>query len=278
MGKKNVEANSNNRQCEDDTIVIERFSKKRYETYKAKGIPFKVVCDSGCLCEVKAFDCGVNNDQVLVESSYKFLGNDDVSAFYANQKSGSTQFRDGKLSIYCGPWFKRNDLVVKTKDGILGRDIFFWQGINLKENMFFSDWRAYSPYDDMHGSQFHQCRLGCNLKDDYDYPSGKTLHNHFRLATAKDFADYRKALRDHRITWEDDGRFYHYPHVGDHYYEIFFNHGVADFRECVLESEDTRPEISRLIMECDLTVHLELREKRVRKRVDEINKALGLKE
>lgn len=162
MGKKNVEANSNNRQCEDDTIVIERFSKKRYETYKAKGIPFKVVCDSGCLCEVKAFDCGVNNDQVLVESSYKFLGNDDVSAFYANQKSGSTQFAGGKLSIY----------------------------------------------------------------------------------------------RD----------------------EIFFNHGVADFRECVLESEDTRPEISRLIMKCDLDVHLELREKRVRKRVDEINKALGLKE
>ena len=30
-------------------------------------------------------------------------------------------------------------------------------------------------------------------------------------------------------------------------------------------------------MECDLTVHLELREKRVRQRVDEINKALGLK-
>ena len=73
-------------------------------------------------------------------------------------------------------------------------------------------------------------------------------------------------------------RSYHYPHVGDHYYEIFFNHGVADFRECVLESEDTRPEISRLIMRCDLTVHLELREERVRKRVDGINKALGLKE
>ncbi len=100
MGKKSVEANSNNKQCENDTIVIERFSKKRYETYKAKGIPFKIVCGSGRLCEVKAFDCGVNNDQVLVETSCKYFEKDDVSAFYANQEDGSTRFLEGKLSIY----------------------------------------------------------------------------------------------------------------------------------------------------------------------------------
>ena len=276
MGKKSVEANSSNKQCENDTIVIERFSKKRYETYKAKGIPFKIVCGSGRLCEVKAFDCGVNNDQALVESLCKFLGKDDVSTFYANQKNGSTQFSGGKLSIYRGPWFKRNDLVVKTIDGCVGRTIFFWHGINPKDNMLFAHWEAYSPYDDFHDSEFRPCTTGSDLKS--NLPGGGKGNYHFRLATAKDFIDYRKALRDHRITWEDDGRFYHYPHVGDHYYEIFFNHGVADFRECVLESYDTRPEISRLIMKCDLDVHLELREKRVRKRVDGINKALGLKE
>lgn len=33
----------------DDIIIIERFSKKRYETYKAKGIPFHVVCGKGRL-------------------------------------------------------------------------------------------------------------------------------------------------------------------------------------------------------------------------------------
>ena len=141
--------------------------------------------------------------------------------------------------------------------------------------MFLANWGVYSPYDDLHDSDFSQCTLGCKLEK--THPSGEVRDYHFRLATDKDIADYRNALRDHRITWEDDGRFYHYPHVGDHYYEIFFNHGVADFRECILESEDTRPEISRLIMKCDLDVHLELREKRVRQRVDEINKALGLK-
>lgn len=276
MGKKSVEANSNNKQCENDTVVIERFSKKRYETYKAKGIPFKVVGNSGRLCEIKAFDCGVNHDQVLVESSYKFLGKDDVSAFYANQKDGSTRFSEGNLSIYRGPWFKRNDLVVKTIDGCAGRTIFFWHGINPKDNMLFAHWEAYSPYDDLSDSEFRPCTSGGDLT--YNLPGGGKGNYHFRLATAKDLADYRKALRDHRIAWDVDGHFYHYPHVGDHYYEIFFNHGVADFRECVLESEDTRPEISRLIMKCDLGVHLELREERVRKRVDGINKALGLKE
>lgn len=44
------------------------------------------------------------------------------------------------------------------------------------------------------------------------------------------------------------------------------------------DSEDERPPISRLIMECDLSVNQELREKRVRRRVRDINEALGLKE
>lgn len=251
----------------DDIIIIERFSKKRYETYKAKGIPFHVVNGRGSLGEVKAFDCGVNHDEVFVEIAYKYLGRDYANGYYANQKNGRGQDReqDEKLFIYRGPWFKHNDLVVQTRDGIAGREIFFWHGINPKEKMFLVNWGAYSPYDDLHDSDFTKCTVGCELRN-----------THFRLATDKDIADYRNALRDHRITWEDEGRFYHYPHVGDHYYEIFFNHGVADFRECIVESEDTRPEISRLIMECDLTVHLELREERVRKRVDDINKALGL--
>ena len=260
----------------DDIIIIERFSKKRYETYKAKGIPFHVVCSLGRLCEVKAFDCGDNHDQVFVESTFEYLGKNRTSGHYANQKNGCTQYRnkDGKLFILRGPWFKNNDLVVLTKDGIAGRKIFFWQGIRPGSNMFLANWGVYSPYDDLYDSDFSHCTLGCDLRDTNS--NGHTRNYHFRLATDKDIADYRNALRDHRITWEDNGRFYHYPHVGDHYYEIFFNHGVADFRECVLESEDTRPEISRLIMECDLTVHLELREKRVRERVDKINIALGL--
>lgn len=36
---------------ENDNIIIERFSKKRYITYKAKGIPFHVVSSRGRLCE-----------------------------------------------------------------------------------------------------------------------------------------------------------------------------------------------------------------------------------
>lgn len=261
----------------NDIIIIERFSKKRYETYKAKGIPFHVVNGKGRLCEVKAFDCGVNHDQVFVEYAYKYLGRDYTNGYYANQKNGRGQDReqDGKLFIYRGPWFNHNDLVVRTRDGIAGREIFFWHGINPKENMFLANWGAYSPYDDLSDSEFRPCTSGSDLKS--NLPGDGKSDYHLRLATDKDIADYRNALRDHRITLEDDGRFYHYPHVGDHYYEIFFNHGVADFRECVLESEETRPEISRLIMKCDLDVHLELREKRVRQRVDEINKALGLK-
>lgn len=260
----------------DDIIITERFSKERYETYKAKGIPFHVVCSRGRLCEVKAFDCGNNHDQVYVESTDEYLGKNRTIGHYANQKNGCTQYReqDGKLFIYRGPWFKHNDLVVQTRDGIAGRSIFFWHGIRPKDNMFLAYSGVYSPYDDLHDSDFSQCTLGCDLRD---APSnGQIRNSHFRLATDRDIADYRNALRNHRITWEDSGRFYHYPHVGDHYYEIFFNHGEADFRECVLDSEDSRPETSRLIMKCDLTVHLELREKHVRQRVHEINKALGL--
>lgn len=261
----------------NDIITIERFSKKRYETYKKKGIPFHVVCGKGRLCEVKAFDCGKNKDQVYVESTYKYDGRDYTTGHYANQKNGCTEYKeqDGKLFIYRGPWFEHNDLVVAETEGNSGRTIFFWHGIRPKEKEYLENWGIYSPYDDMHNSDFSHCTLGCELnREDFE---GKMRYRHFRLATDKDIADYRNALRDHRITWEDNGYFYHYPHVGDHYFEIFFNHGVADFRECTFESEDTRPEISRLIMECDLTVGRELREKRVRKRVEEINKALGLK-
>lgn len=150
----------------DDIIIIERFSKKRYETYKAKGIPFHVVCGKGRLCEVKAFDCGDNHDQVFVESTYEYLGKARTSGHYANQKNGCTQYReqDGKLFIYRGPWFKHNDLVVQTRDGIAGREIFFWHGIRPKDNMFLANWGAYSPYDDLHDSDFSQCTLGCDLK------------------------------------------------------------------------------------------------------------------
>ena len=261
----------------DDVIRIERFSKKRYETYKKKGISFHVVSGNGRLCEVKAFDCGDNKDQVFVESTYKHCGRDYTDGLYANQKNGCTQYKeqDGKLFIYLGPWFKKGDLVVRTTDKTMGRVIFFWYGISPKENVYLENWGMYSPHEDMHDSQFSQCTLGCPVKrEDWD---GEYRNQHFCLATDKDIADYRKELRSHRITWEDNGRFYHYPHVGDRYFEIFFNHGVADFRERIMDNEENRPEISRLIMECNMTYNRELRESRVRKRVEEINKALGLK-
>lgn len=105
---------------DNDNIIIERFSKKRYITYKAKGIPFHVVSSRGRLCDVKAFDCGVNHDNVLVESTYKWCGKNQTSSHYANQKSGCTGYpnQDGKLFIYRGPWFEYNDLVVCTEDNI----------------------------------------------------------------------------------------------------------------------------------------------------------------
>lgn len=262
----------------NDNIIIERFSKKRYITYKAKGIPFHVVCDRGLLCEVKAFDCGDNHDKVLVERTYKWRGKNQTHSYYANQKSGCTGYshQDGNLFIYRGPWFEYNDLVVCTEDNIRGRYIFLWNKILPKEERFLACWKMYIPFENTDFTDFAQCLLGCDLKD--GYPKSKQRNLHFRLANDKDIADYSDALRKHRIIWAEDGRFYHYPLVGDHYYEIFFNHGVADFRERILENEDTRPESSRLIMECDMTVHLELREKRVKQRVYDINKALGLNE
>lgn len=263
---------------DNDNIIIERFSKKRYITYKAKGIPFHVVSSRGRLCDVKAFDCGDNHDKVLVESTYKLCGKNQTRSHYANQKSGCTGYPDqvGKLFIYRGPWFEYNDLVVCTKDNIRGRYIFLWNKILPKEERFLACWKMHIPFENTDSTDFAQCLLACDLKE--GYPKSKQRNLHFRLANDKDIADYKDALLKHRIIWADDGRFYHYPLVGDHYYEIFFNHGVADFRERILENEDTRPESSRLIMECDMTVHPEVREKRVKQRVDEINKALGLNE
>ena len=88
----------------DDIIIIERFSKKRYETYKAKGIPFHVVNGKGRLCEVKAFDCGEKKDQAFVEATFEWNGENRINSYYANQKNGCTQYReqDGKLFILRG--------------------------------------------------------------------------------------------------------------------------------------------------------------------------------
>lgn len=262
----------------NDTIIIERFSKKRYETYRKKGVPFHVAQGDGHHCEVKAFDCGKDKDMAFVEVTYVYQGKNKTDGRYFYQKNGRSPWRaEGSVYIYRGPWFERNELVVTTTDGIMGRRIFFWQGVRLKEKEYLALWNISSPYEDMSHSDFIQCTVGSGIENEYPWEEKETRPKHFRHATDKDIADYKRALRDHRITWEDDWRFYHYPHVGDHYYEIFFNHGVADFRERILESEDARPEISRLIMECDTTVHLELREKYVRERVSKINEALGLK-
>lgn len=262
----------------NDTIIIERFSKKRYETYRKKGVPFHVVNGEGHHCEVKAFDCGEDGDKAFVEATRVCQGENRKDAHYVYQKNGRSPWRaECSLYIYRGPWFERNELVVTTSDGITGRRIFFWHGVRPKEKEYFDHWSIYSPYEDMSNSDFTPCTVGSRLENDYPWVEKEKRPKHFRHATDKDIADYKSALRGHRITWEDDGRFYHYPHVGDHYYEIFFNHGVADFRERIFEFEDERPEISRLIMECDTTVHLELREKYVRERVSKINEALGLK-
>lgn len=251
--------------------LVEPFSKTRYQAYTSRGIPFRVVNGRGQLCEVKAFDSGKGKDQVLVEYTYEYLGKKYVSSYYASQRNGSypgTRDTDFKLFIYRGPWFEHNDLVVRTLPDTFGREIFFWRGLRPADKLFLAKCIISSPYADLHDSDFAQCILGCDVKDYKNYI--------FRLATDEDIADYRKELRHHRVAWEDDGRSYYYPHVGDHYYEIFFNHGVADFRELVLESEDARPEISRLIMRCDIQCSQKFREQRVRHRVDEINKALGL--
>lgn len=255
---------------ENKPFIFQRFTQKRYEDYKKKGIEFYVINAEGHYCEIQAFNCGENKDCALVEEHKTLEGEDRICTYYASQKTGSTQYRGntGKLFICQGPIFKTNNLVVQTNPHIAGRHIFFWHGCRPAKGEYISNWQAYSPFDDMSDSQFAQCSLGCTFHEG----------DMFRRANDKDIEDYQRALRDHRITWEDDGRFYHYPHLGDHYFEIYFENGRATFAERSFESEDERPPISRLIMECDLSVNQELREKRVRRRVRDINEALGLKE
>lgn len=255
---------------ENKPFIFKRFTMKRYEDYKKKGIDFYVINAEGNYCEIQAFNCGENRDCALVEEHNTSNGEERICTYYASQKTGSTQYRGntGKLFICQGPIFKTNELVVRTNVGIIGRQIFFWHGCRPDMGYYVSKWEAYSPFDDMRSSQFHQCSLGCFLHEG----------DRFRRANDKDIDDYKRALRDHRITWEDDGYFYHYPHVGDHYFEIFFQNGRATFAERSFDSEDERPPVSRLIMECNLSVNQELREKRVRRRVREINEQLGFKE
>lgn len=251
----------------NDTIKIEKFSKKRYEKYKEQGIPFRVVDSAGLLCEVRAFDCGSHQGKVFYETFKDRDGKDDLCGCYADQQTGFCKYRNIRLFIYREPWFEKGDLVVSERESSCSRRIFFWGGILPQKGEFVRKMSIIVAFDDLSHTQFSGCCLiGQNL--------GK---EHFRLATDKDIDDYSTALRTHRITWEDDGNFYHYPHVGDHYYEIYFNHGKADFRECILESESTRPEISRLIMECDMSCSKEIRELKVRDQVGKINEAFGLK-
>lgn len=250
----------------NNTIKIEKFSKKRYEKYKEQGIPFRVVDSNGLLCEVRAFDCGCHRSQVFYETFKDRYGKDDLCGCYADQQTGYSRCRRTRLFIYFGPWFEKGDLVVLS-DSSCSRKIFFWDGIRPQEGEILRKMSITDALGDLSYTQFSGC---CCIGQDL----GK---EHFRLATAKDIDDYSTALRHHRITWEDDGHFYHYPHVGDHYYEIYFNHGKADFRECILESESTRPEISRLIMECDMSCSKEIREFQVREQVGKINEALGYK-
>ena len=66
----------------NDTIIIERFSKKRYETYRKKGVPFHVVNGEGHLCEVKAFDCGEGEDKAFVEATSVYQGKNMKDAHY----------------------------------------------------------------------------------------------------------------------------------------------------------------------------------------------------
>lgn len=162
---------------DNDNIIIERFSKKRYITYKAKGIPFHVVSSRGRLCDVKAFDCGDNHDNVLVESTYKWCGKNQTSSHYANQKSGCTGYpnQDGKLFIYRGPWFEYNDLVVCTEDNIRGRYIFLWNKILPKEERFLACWKMYIPFENTDFTDFAQCLLGCDLKEGYPKSKQRNL-------------------------------------------------------------------------------------------------------
>lgn len=271
-------------ECENSEkgiISIERFTKGRYEWYKRKGVEFRVVNGYGRLCEVKAFDCGEKKDQVYVESHYEWCGEEKIKGYRASQRSGGAYMADpaSKLYICRGPWFEKHALVVKTVDGVQGREIFMWGGLRPATGVqgeYLAKWSIVSPYDDMRNSQFNGGTCSYRLRQKAQ--DGKIETVRFRAATDRDIDDYSRALRDHRIAWEDDGNFYHYPHVGDKYYEIYFNHGKADFRQHVLVSESERPEVSRLIMPCDGNLPKEQRELPVREVVAKINKALGLEE
>lgn len=253
-----------------NTIRFERFSKKRYDTYTKKGIDFHIVNKEGNLCKILSFDCGDDKKYCMVEEHRTWNDLEILNTYYARQSNGYAQYRDreGKLFIWHGPVFNEGDLVVKTNPLIMGRDIFFWDCAFPDDMEYIQDKNVYSPYDDMRHSQFCNCRISAKFNEG----------DEFRLATDKDREDYRRALRHHRIAWQDDGRFYYYPHVGDHYLQIYFTEHRAAYRECVLEDESKRPPISRLIMECDITLNERLRSERVERIVRKINNVFGLKE
>lgn len=115
---------------ENKPFIFQRFTQKRYEDYKKKGIEFYVINAEGHYCEIQAFNCGDNKDCALVEEHKTWQGEDRICTYYASQKTGSTQYRGntGKLFICQGPIFKTNKLVVQTNPHIAGRHIFFWHG------------------------------------------------------------------------------------------------------------------------------------------------------
>lgn len=253
-----------------NTIRFERFSKKRYDTYTKKGMDFHIVNKEGNICRIIAFDCGDDKKYCMVEEYITWDGKDSISTYYAKQDNGCTKYREseGKLFIWSGPFFKDGDLVVMTNPRIMGRSIFLWDGARPVRMEYLHKMYAYSPFDDMRHSQFISHCTCDKLR----------VGDEFRLATDKDRDDYRRALRHHRLTWADDGRFYYYPHVGDHYWQIYFTEQRAAYRECVLEDESKRPNISYLIMECDINLNEKLRRQRVEWVVSRINNALGLKD
>ena len=178
----------------NDTIIIERFSKKRYETYRKKGVPFHVVNGEGHLCEVKAFDCGEGEDKAFVEATSVYQGKNMKDAHYVYQKNGRSPWRaEYSLYIYRGPWFEYNELVVTTSDSVMGRSIFFWHGVRPKEKEYFDHWRVYSPYEDMSNSEFTQCTVGSRLENDYPWVEKEKRPKYFRHATDKDIAEIGRA-------------------------------------------------------------------------------------
>lgn len=47
---------------ENKPFIFQRFTQKRYEDYKKKGIEFYVINAEGHYCEIQAFNCGENKD------------------------------------------------------------------------------------------------------------------------------------------------------------------------------------------------------------------------